>query len=106
MKRTKRREFVMNEREARELSDKAGRACMSESQLIRLLIAGYRPPVAPGKEFFEDMAALLKAKSELISVAKTTDPATAAILRSEALALRDLRMKLEKKYLTGERREI
>ena len=106
MKRTKRREFVMNEKEARELSEKAARACMSESQLIRLLIAGYRPPAAPGKEFFEDMAALLKAKSELISLAKTTDPVTAAILRSEALALRDLRMKLERKYLTGERREF
>lgn len=106
MKRTKRREFVMNEREARELSDKAGRACMSESQLIRLLIAGYRPPVAPGKDFFDDMDALLKAKGELIAVSKECDSETAAILRAEALALGDLRLKLERKYLSGERSEF
>lgn len=106
MKRTKRREFVMNEREARELSDKAGRACMSESQLIRLLIAGYRPPVALEKEFFDDIDALLKAKGELIAVSKECDSETAAILRAEALALGDLRLKLERKYLSGERREF
>ena len=79
---------------------------MSESQLIRLLVAGYRPPVAPGVEFFEDMDTLLKAIGQLVSVAKTADPETASIIKSEALALRDLRLGLEKKYLAGERREI
>ena len=106
MKRTKRREFVMTEKEAITLADKAAKACMSESQFIRLLIAGYRPPVAPGKEFFDDMDALLKAKGELIAVSKECDSETAAILRAEALALGDLRLKLERKYLTGERREF
>ena len=106
MKRTKRREFVMTEKEARELSEKAAGACMSESQLIRLLIAGYRPPMAPGVEFFVDMDALLRAIGELVSIAKTADFETASIIRSEALALRDLRLSLERKYLTGERRAI
>ena len=106
MKRTKRREFVMNEKEASELSDKAARACMSESQLIRLLIAGYHPPVAPGPEFFDDMDALLKAKSELVAVSKECDLETAAIVRAEALALGNLRLKFERKYLLGERREF
>ena len=106
MKRTKRREFVMNEKEARELSKKAAKACMSESQLIRLLIAGYCPPANPGAEFFDDMDELLKAKGELIAVSKECDSETAAILKAEALALGDLRLKLERKYLTGERREF
>ena len=106
MKRTKRREFVMNDYEARDLSEKAIRACMSESQLIRLLIAGYRPPASPGVEFFDDMDALLKAKAELIAISKDYDSETAAILRAEALELGDLRLKLERKYLTGERREF
>ena len=96
----------MTEREARNLSDKAAMACMPESQLIRLLIAGYHPPEAPAKEFYDDMRELLKASSELVSAAREADPNTASFLLSEALALKELRLKLERKYLSGERREI
>ena len=106
MKRTKRREFVMTDKEARDLSEKASGACMSESQLIRLLIAGYHPPAAPDKEFYDDMRELLMASAELISVSKEADTETASFLLPEALALKELRLKLERKYLSGERRAI
>lgn len=106
MKRTKRREFVMNEKEARELSEKACRACMTESQLIRILIAGYHPPADPDKEFFDDMRELLKVSGELVTAAKEADSNTASFLLSEALALKELRLKLERKYLSGERSDI
>ena len=106
LKRTKRREFVMTEKEARNLSEKASKACMPESQLIRLLIAGYHPPEAPGKEFYDDMRELLKASGELVAAPKEADPNTASFLLSEALALKELRLKLERKYLSGERSDI
>ena len=106
MKRTKRREFVMTEMEAKNLSKKASGACMSESQLIRLLIAGYHPPEAPDTEFYDDMRELLKASAELVVVAREADANTASFLLSEALALKELRLKLERKYLSGERSDI
>ena len=106
MKRTKRREFVMTEKEARDLSEKASKACMPESQLIRILIAGYHPPAAPDKGFFDDMRELLKVSGELVAAAKEADPDTASFLLSEALALKELRLKLERKYLSGERSDI
>ncbi len=106
MTRTKRREFVMTEWEAQDLSKKASKACMPESQLIRLLIAGYHPPEAPDKEFYDDMRELLKVSGELVALAKEADSDTASFLLYEALALKELRLKLERKYLSGERREI
>lgn len=106
MKRTKRREFVMTEKEARDLSEKASKACMPESQLIRILIAGYHPPAAPDKEFYDDMRELLNVSGELVAAAKEADPDTASFLLSEALALKELRLKLERKYLSGERSDI
>ena len=60
MRRARRREFVMNDSEAEDLTEKARRACMSESQLIRLLIKGYQPPPAPSEQFYEDMNRLLE----------------------------------------------
>ena len=70
MRRARRREFVMNDSEAEDLTEKARRACMSESQLIRLLIKGYQPPPAPSEQFYEDMNRLLETCDRLIEAAK------------------------------------
>lgn len=100
------KQFWLTREQAEFLEVSARKACIPEVQLIRLLLKGYQPPPNPGKEFFEDMDALLKASAELTAASKKTDPEAAMLLRSEAYALKELRLRLEKKYLTGERKEL
>ena len=107
MKRTKRREFVMTQAEFDDLAEKAEKACMSQSQLLRLLIAGYQPPPAPDERFHEEMDALLKRSGELVALGKQIKYGEAAdLILSEAKAIRKLRQDIERKYLTGERSDL
>ena len=106
MKRTKRREFVMNEKEAEDLRSKARRACMSESQLIRLLIAGYQPPPAPGDDFHHDMQALLDKCDDLTKeAAHLRQKEGKTDILDEVSELRNLRRIFLRKYLQGERKD-
>ena len=52
---------------------------------------------------YRDISPSLK---ELTAASKRTDPEASMLLRSEAYALKELRLRLEKKYLTGERKEL
>ena len=104
MKRTYRREFVMTEFEAKDLKEKAKKARLKESQLIRLLISGYHPPEAPRDEFYDDMNGILEAAEKFYSLAeKTTDSEMKELLKTAYAELRVLRMRIQQKYLTGER---
>ena len=106
MRRSKRREFVMTQEEFDDLKRKAEGACMSQSQLLRLLIAGYQPTKEQDEEFHEDMDKLLRACGDLIALSKQVKFGEAAdLMRDEALAIRKFRQKLERKYLSGERRD-
>ena len=60
----------MTEKEFNNLKSKAEGACMSQSQLIRLLISGYQPPQAPDEAFYEEMDRLLKTSGELIALSR------------------------------------
>jgi hypothetical protein len=96
----------MTPAESKDLQEKANRACMSVSQLLRLLIAGYQPPPAPDEEFHKDMDKLLQVSDELIALSKKVKFGEAAdLMRDEALAIRKFRRELERKYLSGERRD-
>ena len=107
MKRTKRREFVMTEREASELSMKAQKACMSESQLIRLLISGYHPPEAPGEEFHKDMGDLITVAEKMSTLAETErDPEIRKLLSDTSMDLKKLSLEIRRRYLTGERERL
>ena len=107
MKRTKRREFVMNEKEARELTEKAKMACMTESHLIRLLIAGYHPPVAPGDEFYRDLNKVIEVADKLQLTSEfMNSPEIVDILRSASMDLKELTLEIRKRYLRGEREKI
>ena len=106
MRRNRRREFVMTQEEFDDLKRKADNACMSQSQLLRLLIAGYQPPPAPDEEFHKDMDKLLQVSGELIALSKKAKFGEVAdLMRDEALAIRKFRRELERKYLSGERRD-
>ena len=104
MKRMRRREFVMFDHEADDLREKAQKACMSESQLIRLLIAGYQPPPAPDVQFHQEMERLLAACDELtVAAGKLRRSEGRDDVQDEVSELRELRRILLRKYLSGER---
>ena len=104
MKRVRRREFVMFEHEAEDLRNKARQACMSESQLIRLLIAGYQPPPAPDDQFHEDMEQLIHAAEKLAEASKSVhlEQGKKDVLE-EVGRLQSVREMIMLKYLSGER---
>ena len=104
MKRMRRREFVMFDHEADDLREKAQKACMSESQLIRLLIAGYQPPPAPDEQFHQEMERLLAACDALTTAARKLRRSEGRDdVQDEVSELRELRRILLRKYLSGER---
>lgn len=107
MKRVHRREFVMNDEEARDLTEKAKCACMTESGLIRMLIAGYQPPPHPDKEFFDDMNRLLESSDRLADAARYAggSDGNTDVVR-EADALRRLRLEIERKYLSRKETDV
>ena len=102
MRRTKRREFVMTEAEAQDLKKKAEMVRMSESQLIRLLISGYHPPEAPGKEFFGAMNRLAEQVNRIEEMTRRErDTEIRNMLFDESMQLKEMRINLVRKYLTG-----
>lgn len=107
MKRTHRREFVMNDEEAADLRNKARSACMPESQLIRRLIKGYHPPLAPDETFHSDMTKLLDSCEALTEAAeKLNKQQGRGDVVNEACELREMRRIFLRKYLTGERKRL
>ena len=105
MKRTHRKEFVMNDDEAIELSDKASAACMTESHFIRSVIHGYQPPAAPDIQFHQDMNKLLDICEKLTEAAeKLHKEEGRGDLVNEIDELREMRRIFLRKYLTGEMR--
>ena len=102
MRRARRREFVMNDSEAEDLTEKARRACMSESQLIRLLIKGYQPPPAPPEQFYEDMNRLLETCDRLVEAAKYVHKSEGKVdILDEVNELRETRRIFLRRYLAG-----
>lgn len=82
-------------------------ACVSESQLIRMLIAGYMPPAKPDDRFHEDMNLLYKASEYLLKASKiASDEKLKSTLYDECLEVREFRKQLMKKYLSVSRETI
>ena len=107
MKRTYRREFVMNKEEADELSRKAKIACVSESQLIRMLIAGYMPPATPDDQFYEAMNLIAKFGDRIDGMrVGRSDPELLALLKDEAVRWHKFQSAIEQHYLAPKRSEM
>ena len=58
MKHTIQKHFRFSKEDAENLKIKSQKACLSESQLIRLLIRGYKPKEKPDDRFYEAMRQL------------------------------------------------
>lgn len=105
-RRGKKKQFWLSEQQAEDLAEKAKRACMTETDLVRLLLRGYVPPERPGPEFFEDMNRISEFAERLQTLSTVTSGEEAQeLLESEAKAWRTFRLEMERKYLMPERRK-
>lgn len=101
------KQFWMSKELAEELSWKALKACLTESALIRMLIAGYHPPVAPGDEFYRDLNKVIEAADKLQLTSEfINDPGAVGVLQEAAMDLKELTLEIRKRYLRGEREKI
>ena len=55
MKRTIKKQFWFTREEAQNLQKKAKKACVSETSLVRILLAGYEPKEQPDDRFYHAM---------------------------------------------------
>ena len=58
MKKDIQKHFRLTKEEAKILEDKAQKSCLSESQLVRMLLRGYHPKEKPDERFYEAMRQL------------------------------------------------
>ncbi|WP_270303095.1 hypothetical protein [Baileyella intestinalis] len=104
-RRGRKKQFWLTEQQAEDLAEKAKRACMTETDLVRLLLRGYVPPERPGPDFFKDMNLISEFAERLKTLsAVTSDTDAQELLSSEAEAWRAFRLEMERKYLMPERR--
>ena len=105
-RRGRKKQFWLTEQQAEDLAEKAKKACMTETDLVRLLLRGYVPPERPGSEFFEDMNRISEFAERLKALSTvTSDAEVQELLSSEAEAWRALRLEMERRYLKPERRK-
>lgn len=99
-RRGRKKQFWLTEQQADDLAEKAKRACMTETDLVRLLLRGYVPPERPGPEFFEDMNRISEFAERLQTLSTVTSgEEVQELLESEAKAWRAFRLEMERKYL-------
>lgn len=91
----------MTKAEAQDLKKKARKACMSEARLMRMLLEGYNPPVAPDDRFYSAMDEMRNASERLKALStreELTDDKRAQLISASGELLR-IQNELEKKYL-------
>ena len=69
MKHTAQKHFRFSKEDAENLKRKSQMACMSESQLVRMLIRGYKPKEKPDNRFYEAMRQLSSIANNLNQLA-------------------------------------
>ena len=105
MKRTIRKYYTMNRKEADELKKKAKKACRSEAGLVRELIRGYEPREKPGEEFYDAMKNISKMADSLQSILNSTRGISVeenSLLYDEILRWRKFQADIERRFLTPE----
>lgn len=105
MKRTIRKEYTLTRKEAEDLKKKAKLVCLSEAGLVRALIRGYEPRVAPGEEFYEAIKEVRKLSENAVKLASAAAILTEEdrqLILSEAACWHKMKMDIEKKFLAAE----
>lgn len=68
-KRTIKKQLWVSKAEDTDIKEKAGKTCLSEAALIRLLIKGYKPKEKPDDRFYEAMRQLSSIANNLNQLA-------------------------------------
>ena len=101
------KQFWLKKEEADELAWKAGKACLTEVGLIRMLITGYHPPAVPGDEFYESLNRIVEAAENLKLASEfINDPDAVSTYQDAAMNLKELSLKIQQRFLMGEREKI
>lgn len=105
MKRTIRKYYTLNRKEAEELKKKARKACRSEAGLVRELVRGYEPREKPGDEFYDAMREISNMADKLQSILNMTRDLTSEeneLLSNEIMRWRRFQADIERRFLTPE----
>ena len=105
MKRTIRKYYTLNRKEAEELKKKARKACRSEAGLVRELVRGYEPREKPGEEFYDAMRDMSKMADNLQHIMEMTrgiTPDENKMLSDEIMRWRKFQADIERRFLTPE----
>ena len=101
------KQFWLTEKQAELLKEKAKVARMSEVSLIRMLIEGYQPSAAPGKEFYDHLNLLARQVDKLERISqRERDPEIRKIILQESEYMKQFRLALFKRYVEGEKEKI
>lgn len=106
-RRTIKKQFWINQSEAKELHRKAERACLTEAALLRLLIKGYEPREKPDERFFEMMKEMRRMGNnlnQLLVHAHKFGIADTTAIKRELEDWRAFQCNVEEKFLLPEKR--
>ncbi len=104
MKRTIKKAFWVNRKEADDLRRKAESACLTESEFMRQLITGYIPPAKPDERFYRAMDIIREMADAVDEIAMKADgPVNMIAIMTEAKKWRMLQNALEKEFLRPKR---
>lgn len=109
MRKRIKKQFWLSQEEARELKEKAQRACLSEVGVIRLLIKGYEPKEKPDDRFYEAMRQLSIIGNNInqLSVkANALGFIDAQMLKSEAERWHRFQADIEREFLRPEKSKL
>lgn len=106
MKRSIKKQVWLNRKEAQDLQKKADKACLEESTLIRVLIAGYQPKEKPDERFYEfmdELRRLSEAMSKISDSMYRYGADEAMKLSAELDKLHKFEAEIEKRFLKHDR---
>lgn len=102
-----RKTFRFNRAEAQDLEKKAKKACLSQSDLIRMLLKRYVPPEKPGEEFYDKLSEMRSMADRLERMSmQVNDPEAAKQFEEEARRWHLFQADLEKEFIRPKRSDL
>ncbi len=103
MKRTIRKYYTLNRKEAEALKKKAKKTCRSEAALVRELVNGFEPREKPGDEFYDAMRTMSDFNEKMqiiVGRCRELDEGDAVFIKQEAKRWSKFQADIERRFLT------
>ncbi|MBR3354287.1 MAG: plasmid mobilization relaxosome protein MobC [Oscillospiraceae bacterium] len=104
-KRTIKKQLWVSKAEDTDIKEKAGKTCLSEAALIRLLIKGYKPKEKPDDRFYEAMrqlSSIANNLNQLVAKAHSLGFIDAQTLDEEVIRWHQFQADIERQFLRPE----